>query len=128
MDADLTRIRKEVGAFDTRGFDSYADKERVLKLTRRIGEELSAARATSRDVLCTCLDEEERLQLGNTQMGWCEESVGDWLLTTTVGVLTGVELSDPDTARDQLGLSVARRDLGAILAGVQAQLKAQGAM
>ena len=48
---DVTRVRKQVTAFDAKQFTNYTDREKVVHLTRNVGEELGLLRAQMRDVL-----------------------------------------------------------------------------
>jgi len=96
---ELTRVRKDVTAVDAKSFSNYADRERVVALTRRVSEDLALLRSQTRDVLVDCLDEMSARQLG----------------------------LPPRTEADaqaKLGLSVARRDLGGVLAGIRQRMQA----
>ena len=61
---DVTRVRKQVTAFDAKQFTNYTDREKVVHLTRNVGEELGLLRAQMRDVLVQCLDEMDAHRLG----------------------------------------------------------------
>ena len=95
----MTRVRKEVTAFDAKTFSNYSDRERVVRLTSNTSEQLALLRAQMRDVLVECLDEMEARKLG-------------------------LDVRDEASAGEAFGLSVARREFGAVLAGIQQRIQA----